>query len=113
MAAPPLPAEPPPPAATVSCEPGGVRLVLHEGAGLATAREVHAAALGALACGGDVVACCAGADHLDSAVLQILLALRRALAGRGRALRLEGASDRAVGLCRTAGLADLLGLNER
>jgi anti-anti-sigma regulatory factor len=89
---------------------GTLCLVLHGSANLATAHAVRDAAVRALASGRDVTVACGEVEYLDTAVLQVLLALKAALGGYGRTLALEGVTDKGLGYCRTAGLMDLLGL---
>ena len=55
-----------------------------------------------------VVADLAGADHLDTSALQVLLALRRELNRHGGVLQLENASDAMARWFQYAGAGELL-----
>jgi len=66
-------------------------------------------ARGAAAGAGEVVVRAAGVHALDTAALQILIALRRALAAQGRTLRVDGAPAALVAQWQRAGLAAELG----
>lgn len=64
--------------------PGGCRLDLAGRVTAADAARLHAAARAAAARGGDVRVGFARAEHVDASAVQIVLALGRDLAGRGK-----------------------------
>jgi len=77
---------------------------------VAHAAELAVSARAAAAAGaGEVVVRAAGVHALDTAALQILIALRRALAAQGRTLRVDGAPAALVAQWQRAGLAAELG----
>jgi anti-anti-sigma factor len=86
----------------------GPRLVLRGQMNLCTAAELHREALACLARRADVTVDCAQAEHLDTAALQVLLALKEALREAGKLLRLTGACESIQNYLRLAGLADAL-----
>ena len=87
------------------------RLVLPERLTLADANQVLSALQAALPPGdAAVVVDAAPLQELDSAVLAVLLALRRRPEMRGRALHVEGAPERLVELAQLYGVAELLGM---
>lgn len=88
-----------------------VRLALPERLTLADANGVLTALQAALPAGdAAVVVDAAPLRELDSAVLAVLLALRRLPAMQGRALRVDGAPERLVELAELYGVAELLGM---
>ncbi len=80
-------------------------LSLRGGFHLEQARELHAAALQIAETGGGVVVDCREAAHLDGCAVQVLLALKAALAHTGGSLRMHGASDDVRKYLGWAGLA--------
>ncbi len=91
--------EPPAPRA-----PSGAVLALAGMADVRTARQLHRAAREVLDAAGDVTVDVTGVAHLDAAALQILIALRRALAEHGRGMCCIGVSDGVRTMVRHAGL---------
>ncbi|MCA0176734.1 MAG: STAS domain-containing protein [Proteobacteria bacterium] len=88
-----------------------VRLVLPERVTLADANQVLSALQAALPPGGAaVVVDATPLQELDSAVLAVLLALRRLPQMQGRALQVDGAPERLVELAQLYGVAELLGM---
>ncbi len=83
---------------------GGVVLRLATMSDVRGARQLHRAALEALDGTGDVTVDATGAAHLDTAALQILIALRRALAERHRGMTTIGVSEGVHAFLRHAGL---------
>lgn len=75
-----------------------------------TAAETRAAWLAALSAPaeGPLRVDAAGVTEVDGAGVQLLLALRRSLAARERALQLVGPSGALDSACRRLGLADLI-----
>ena len=72
------------------------------------ALELHAVALEALEHGpATVCVALAGATGVDTTATQILLALQRGLAERGRSLRVVGASARVAGVWESGGVIGL------
>lgn len=65
-----------------------LKLTLRGSLDLGSALELHRLALEAAGAGSDVELDWRGAGHLSAAVIQVLLALESALAGRGRSLRI-------------------------
>jgi anti-anti-sigma regulatory factor len=75
---------------------------------VAQAAPLHALALRAAGLGASVRVRCDGAAYLDASALQILLALRGALAGKGHALHVEGVTPGLATRLRAAGFGALL-----
>ena len=90
---------------------GQWQLTLSGVVGVAQARELadHARAV-AREGGGDVVVSLRDVRALDTAAAQVLLALRRALVGQGRALCIVGVSPTVAERWQRAGLFTELGL---
>lgn len=93
-----------------SPQPPQAHMALPERLTLADANRVLSALQAALPEQGDVVIDAAPLRELDSAVLAVLLALRRLPQMQGRALRVEGAPARLVELAELYGVAELLGM---
>lgn len=88
-----------------------VQLTLPQRLTLADANAVLSALQAALPPGdAAVVVDAAPLQELDSAVLAVLLALRRLPEMRGRALQVDGAPERLVELAQLYGVAELLGM---
>jgi len=85
-------------------ESGGV-LELRGGFHLDLARELHQTALQIADAGGAVVVDCRQVEHLDGCMVQVLLALKRALEQGGGSLGLRGASEEIRKYLGWAGLA--------
>jgi anti-anti-sigma regulatory factor len=67
---------------------------------------VHRAACDAMAGTGPVVVSLHEVESVDTSVTQVLLALRQALGGAGRELRMEGASAAVQAVWRRLGVDD-------
>lgn len=92
-------------------EAAPVALTLPARVTLAEANHVLTALAAALPAGSEPVTLDAGAlQELDSAVLAVLLALRRLPVMQGRALRVIGAPARLVELAELYGVDELLGM---
>ena len=91
---------------------GQWQLTLSGVVGVAQARELadHARAV-AIQGGGDLVVSLEDVRAVDTAAAQIVLALRRALVGQGRALRLVGVPPAVAERRERAGLFPALGLS--
>lgn len=92
---------------TVTCESdptGRARLVLAGRLTVADASRLHRQALDLSARGANVTVCCAAAEYLDAAVVQVILALGRDLTARGRRCDVTGVAGPLADLFRTAGL---------
>jgi len=90
---------------TVDEQPDGARALCLTG----ELSVFHAAELQSLAAGlaqetGDVRLECGALQAVDLAVVQVLLALRRAVSGQGRRFHVHGASREVAGLFELAGL---------
>jgi anti-anti-sigma regulatory factor len=78
----------------VVCEDDGTLcLLLHGAVTVRCAPDIHAAACDVAAAGADVDVCCEFIDRVDVTCWQVLVALRRILAERGKRLRLTDVSD--------------------
>src|SRR5689334_12596633 len=66
--------------------------------------ELHGAARALAASGRDVIVRCEAVEHADASVLQVLVALARALGAGGRRLTVVGAPAELIGWARLAGL---------
>lgn len=87
----------------------GKPLLLLQGAvDIFSAEQLHQAALQALERGEDVVVECAKTEQLGSAALQILLALKDGLRGRGKRLLLQGAPPHVLTQLQLTGLTSVL-----
>jgi anti-anti-sigma regulatory factor len=95
----------------VVCEDEGTLCLLLHGAVTAhCAADVHAAACDIAAAGTDVDVCCEFLDRVDITCWQVLVALRRILADRGKRLRLTDVSVSVRSHLQTCGLdRELLG----
>ena len=95
----------------VVCEDDGTLcLLLHGAVTVRCAPDVHAAACDVAAIGSDVDVCCEFIDRVDVTCWQVLVALRRVLAERGKRLRLTDLSDDLRSHLHTCGLdRELLG----
>jgi anti-anti-sigma regulatory factor len=92
---------------TVACDAehaGGARLVLSGRVTVADASRLHRFAGELSARGSNVTVCCAGAEYLDAAVVQVVLALGRDLTARGRRCDVTGVAGPLADLFRVAGL---------
>jgi anti-anti-sigma factor len=89
-----------PPGQTV---PNTLMLELEGAVPLVDARQFREAAKACLEGSADVSVNCLTLEYLDTAVLQVLLALRRELQGSGRTLRLYAVPDQSVRLFALAG----------
>lgn len=81
---------PPDSVAEVAIGDGRVRLVLAGEIGIATAPRLRRGAIAAAGRGREVEVDCGRAVRLDGAAAQVLLALRKELAGQGLGFRLTG-----------------------
>jgi anti-anti-sigma regulatory factor len=84
--------------------PGWSRLVLTGRITASCARSLHEAALTIAASGNNVSVCCAGAEYLDAAALQVLIGLGRDLTGRGRRCDVTSVPEALGNWFRCAGL---------
>lgn len=89
-------------AAKWTAQPGSI--VIATGLTVAQAVEFRSACETLLAATGDVNVDCGAAAHLDTAILQVLTALRIALEKRGRRLTLSGINPDFMKILRGAGL---------
>ncbi len=89
---------------------GTERLVLAGVIDVQIAVDVHRAAVEAARSGLDVVIDAGDVEYLDVAALQVLLALRQALAAAGRAFHVEPISAPARDCCDRSGLRQALGV---
>jgi ABC-type transporter Mla MlaB component len=83
---------------------GGVKLALAGRVTVADATRLYQIALDLSARGENVTVCCAAAEYLDAATIQVVLALGRDLTGRGRRCDVTGVTGPLVNLFRLAGL---------
>ena len=94
---------------SVPCAPAPIRgLALAGTVGVAQAAELCTQARALADSGSDVRVQLAQAEHLDSAILQLLAALKAALVERGRSLQLVDTPAPVAAFIRTAGLGDVL-----
>lgn len=85
----------------------GRRVIILEGAvDIFFAADLRQAALGLLGAGEDVAVCCEKLERLDTAALQILLALKKELEQNGKTLQVI---DLPAGPARLVDLAGLTG----
>lgn len=89
----------------------GVEVLLLDGVvSIIAADELVDAARQIASAGGRVVVDCADVEHLDTSTLQILVALERQLASKGRALTLTGVKPAVQAYVELAGLAGELSI---
>lgn len=89
----------------VDYDGGRARLALFGRVTVAHARELHAAAVALAAGAGDVTLDCRDAEYLDTAAVQVLIALRRDMERAGRGCEVAGESAALRGDFRLAGFA--------
>src|SRR5579885_820810 len=95
------------PVTPIACETdpaGRVRLALAGRVTVAEAGRLHRVALDLAAGTGDVTVCCDAVEYLDGAAIQVVLAMGRDLARRGRRCEVTGVTGRLADLFRVAGL---------
>lgn len=83
------------------------RLVLGESVGIGDAGALYACCADLLGRDGPVTVDCAATTYIDTAGMQLLAALHRALSDKGRAMVLEGVGDELRGWLRLARLDEL------
>lgn len=93
-----------PAAISLSPEPDGTHLHLAGEVTAASAGELREAALAAAAAGRAAVVRGEAVERLDTAALQVLLALQAELRGRGLALAVRGLPAAVAAVVRLAGL---------
>jgi anti-anti-sigma factor len=74
-----------------------------------SAQELYQVALQLLERGEDTAVCWGQADHMDTTALQILLALRKGLAEKGKSLQMQDASSAVTTLLPMTGLTNAFG----
>ena len=84
------------------------RVVLSSAVNLFVVTELHGIAVELLAAGLPVVVDCLEVTHLDGAVCQVLLALRRDLRDKGADLTLVGVPETVARFLRRGGMHDLV-----
>ncbi len=83
---------------------GRTRLSLKGRVTVVDAARLHQVALDVSVLEEDVIVCCADAEYLDAAAVQVILALGRDLTGRGRRCDVIGVAGQLAALFRVAGL---------
>jgi len=83
-------------------------ITLRDGLELADVPLLHDAARAAIAAGRPVVVECEDLPFLSTAVVQVMIALRRACRNGGLSFTVSGAQDTAIAYLRLAGLEDVL-----
>ncbi len=88
----------------------GLELVLSGRVDIFFAEELHAAARMLEDDSGPVHITCTDAEHMDTAALQILVALKRSIDEQGRKWNLSGMGDELLETIHLSGAASALGL---
>jgi anti-anti-sigma factor len=87
---------------------GSPHLVLNGNVTIASASSLHRAVLQLMDCTEDVTICCENAEYVDTAALQLVLALGEVLRQEGYKLFLKGVRPSVAGFLAVSGLADAL-----
>jgi anti-anti-sigma factor len=84
------------------------RIAIQGSPGLGEAGALREAAVGVLAGASDVIVDCQAAEHLNGAIVQVLVCLKREVEGAGRRFVLANASPAVQRFLEVAGLTQLL-----
>ncbi|MBI4522676.1 MAG: STAS domain-containing protein [Deltaproteobacteria bacterium] len=88
-------------------EEGGPILFLRGAIDIFLADELRQAAIDLQGREVDIHVCCQKADHLDTSAVQVLLALKKGLQAKGKAVKITRISSQVENLLKLVGLTDL------